>query len=104
MVEDANTKMLLNHKINLRIPRASNLVDLKLLLISSQEKQKKSELLSIEKFKKENYLEEYLKLLRLRPFILFSLTDFISFSPCINVNWNRSCINNNISSTLFMSI
>ena len=33
MVEDANTKMLLNHKINLRIPRASNLVDLKLLLI-----------------------------------------------------------------------
>lgn len=26
MVEDANMKMLLNHKINLRIPRASNLV------------------------------------------------------------------------------
>jgi hypothetical protein len=72
--------MLLNHKINLRIPRASNLVDLKLLLISSQEKQKISELLSIEKFKKENYLEEYLKLLRLLGFIqenkyLFLLTN-----------------------------
>ncbi|MGB8218363.1 MAG: hypothetical protein WCE94_13775 [Candidatus Methanoperedens sp.] len=70
----------MNHKINLRIPRASNLVDLKLLLINSQEKQKISELLSIEKFKKENYLEEYLKLLRLLGFIqedkyLFLLTN-----------------------------
>ena len=62
-------KMLLNHKINLRAPRASNLVDLKYLLINSQEKQEIQELLKIEKFKKENYLQEYIKLLSLLGFI-----------------------------------
>ena len=52
-------------KIGQRVPRASNLVDLKLLLLNFKEKQELKDLQNFDKFKKESYLVEYLKLLKL---------------------------------------
>lgn len=82
--------MLLNHKKSLRVPRASNLVDFKLLLINSQDKQEVKELLSFEKFKKENYLEEYLKLLKLLGLINETRNYFLLTNKGKNVKFKLS--------------
>lgn len=53
------------NKLRYRVPRASNLIDLKRLLLNLQEKQQLKELLDNNKFKKESYLIEYIKLFKL---------------------------------------
>lgn len=57
--------MSTNNKSNLRVPRASNLTDLKNLISTSQEKQYVDELLNLDKSKKKTHLIEYLKLLEI---------------------------------------
>ncbi|MCX9083297.1 MAG: hypothetical protein OIN87_00685 [Candidatus Methanoperedens sp.] len=83
-------KMLLNYKLNLRVPRASNLLDFKLLLINSQDKQDVKELLSFEKFKKENYLEEYLKLLKILGLIYENRKFFLLTNKGNNIKYKLS--------------
>lgn len=50
---------------NLRVPRASNLVDLKCLLKKFQDKPNRKKLLNFDKLKKASHLIEYFKLLKL---------------------------------------